>query len=268
MDSVKVDGCNSNSSTMGMAYPRFGDMSRAGTAPNMHDSVCVYKGLISLPPCFALHTTRTLLDVENPQHVALAVGRRTTAALRPCPPHHTRLEQGACCVEPCSGAALCPRLNATGRRMLYSCSWPDYVNMHVNMSYVAQKCADTHLYIHAPIARAELSGRPAGESRSGRQRSESGRQRQQQPAASGGSGGGGSGCGSSSRRCSGSRNATMAAASARACRSQHLQPAVFAISFSPRELDFEITLLCPCRWGGGGGGGGGAGPYISPSLLH
>ena len=124
---MKVDGCNSNSSTMGMAYPRFGDMSRAGTAPNMHDSVCVYKGLISLPPCFALHTTRTLLDVENPQHVALAVGRRTTAALGPCPPHHT------------GPGPLCPRLNATGRRMLYSCSWPDYVNMHVNMSYVAQK---------------------------------------------------------------------------------------------------------------------------------
>ena len=36
VDSVKVDGCNSNSSTMGMAYPRFGDMSRAGT----HDQTC------------------------------------------------------------------------------------------------------------------------------------------------------------------------------------------------------------------------------------
>eukprot|EP01052_Picozoa_sp_SAG31_P006899 SAG31_NODE_323_length_17713_cov_12.065834_11_plen_208_part_00 len=57
VDSVKVDGCNSNSSTMNDAYPRFGDF-----------------------------------------------------------------------------------LNHTGRPMLYSCSWPDYLNDHVNFSYVGEKC--------------------------------------------------------------------------------------------------------------------------------
>ena len=57
VDSVKVDGCNSNSSTMNMAYPRFGRM-----------------------------------------------------------------------------------LNATGRPMLYSCSWPDYLNDYVNFTDVAQHC--------------------------------------------------------------------------------------------------------------------------------
>jgi len=57
IDSVKVDGCNSNTSTMNYAYPRFGDY-----------------------------------------------------------------------------------LNATGRPMLYSCSWPDYLNDHVNWTAVADKC--------------------------------------------------------------------------------------------------------------------------------
>merc|ERR1712159_214247 len=57
VDSVKVDGCNSNTSTMNDAYPRFGDM-----------------------------------------------------------------------------------LNKTGRPMVYSCSWPDYLNNHVNFSYVKEKC--------------------------------------------------------------------------------------------------------------------------------
>ena len=55
VDSVKVDGCNSNSATMNAAYPRFGDF-----------------------------------------------------------------------------------LNATGRPMLYSCSWPDYLNDHVNFSYFGE----------------------------------------------------------------------------------------------------------------------------------
>jgi alpha-N-acetylgalactosaminidase len=63
IDSVKVDGCNSNSSTMNMAYPRFGDL-----------------------------------------------------------------------------------LNKTGRAMLYSCSWPDYLNDHVNFSYVGEKCNLWRMY--------------------------------------------------------------------------------------------------------------------------
>ena len=63
VDSVKVDGCNSNSSTMNDAYPRFGDF-----------------------------------------------------------------------------------LNATGRPMLYSCSWPDYLNDHVNFSYVGEKCNLWRMY--------------------------------------------------------------------------------------------------------------------------
>ena len=63
VDSVKVDGCNSNSSTMNAAYPRFGEF-----------------------------------------------------------------------------------LNKTGRPMLYSCSWPDYLNDHVNFSYVGEKCNLWRMY--------------------------------------------------------------------------------------------------------------------------
>jgi len=37
-------------------------------------------------------------------------------------------------------------LNATGRPMLYSCSWPDYLNNHVNFSYVAEKCNLWRMY--------------------------------------------------------------------------------------------------------------------------
>ena len=37
-------------------------------------------------------------------------------------------------------------LNATGRPMLYSCSWPDYLNDHVNFSYVGEKCNLWRMY--------------------------------------------------------------------------------------------------------------------------
>eukprot|EP00035_Acanthoeca_spectabilis_P013270 m.244505 g.244505 ORF g.244505 m.244505 type:complete len:622 (-) comp15844_c0_seq5:40-1905(-) len=85
VDSVKVDGCNSNTSTMNEAYPRFSDL-----------------------------------------------------------------------------------LNATGRPMLYSCSWPDYLNDHVNFSFVAQKCNLWRMYrdIYAqwPIIQdiVEFYGKNAG----------------------------------------------------------------------------------------------------------
>jgi len=38
-------------------------------------------------------------------------------------------------------------LNATGRPMLYSCSWPDYLQDHVNFSYVAEKCNLWRMYV-------------------------------------------------------------------------------------------------------------------------
>jgi len=37
-------------------------------------------------------------------------------------------------------------LNATGRHMLYSCSWPDYVNDHINFTTVAQHCNLWRMY--------------------------------------------------------------------------------------------------------------------------
>jgi hypothetical protein len=37
-------------------------------------------------------------------------------------------------------------LNQTGRPMLYSCSWPDYLNDHVNFSYVGEKCNLWRMY--------------------------------------------------------------------------------------------------------------------------